>query len=388
MLVALVGAGCAALPWRSALAKKVGASQMPVGELRTRVRALAPRFLGQLELMTDEAARQTNDPRLRLALVDFKINAVQQMELALFQPDPVAALVDTWALLVQLDDRTRAPSEANTLAPSHFVGAHAHLMEMQGEVEDLWRTITGASDLAPARASVAKWAAANPLNETVTARPSTAALLSTLTTDGGVRLSSLAGELSEDVRDLTARVDLLGGYVPKAARWQAEYLLRESLMDRSLLASSGMDFSGMLRSLDQLSGTAADLPGLVDQQRIAAFQSIDQQRLEVQEFVSQQRLEAQAFVEQQRTAMTADLRQERLATVQDVERLTNDSIDRTFNRATTLLDRLLRRLLVALGLLVLALLVAVILVVRAMRPHPETPTPGGRRRAPGPPAEV
>jgi hypothetical protein len=332
--------------------------------------------MGELELASDDMARNTQDPKGRLAALTFKMNAVPQMQLALFQRDPVAALVDTWALLVQLDNRTVELMQKQTpLTPEQLSLARARFLQMEGEVEALWRTITGQPDISAAQATVEKWAKENPLDDTLVTRKSTAALLSSLTSSGGLNLAGAAGQLVEDTHDLTTRIDLLSGTLPKSARWQAEYMLRDSLMDPTLLKSTGVDMAGLVRSVDQVGGAVSDLPQLLSSERRAVLADIDRQRGLTQQ-----------FIDEQRQAVSADLRAERLAATQDLDRMTDAWIDRSFDRATALMDRLMLRLVLAAVILGLALMVATLLVIRALRPHGEVPGPG--RRVPSHPAEV
>src|SRR5262249_26331805 len=95
---------------------------MTTAELRIRVRALAGRFSGVLEALADDLSRRAADPAARLSLTRLKINGIPAIQAALFEPDPIAALLDTWVLLVQLDDaiaKTEALQEDDLRARAH-----------------------------------------------------------------------------------------------------------------------------------------------------------------------------------------------------------------------------------------------------------------------------
>src|SRR5262252_103883 len=100
----LVASACAASPPKSKLQQAVSQGRMSPDELRIRVRALAGPFSGQIEAFADEIARRSPDPQTRFAVTRFKINAIPALQSTLFEPDPVAALIDSWVLLAQLED--------------------------------------------------------------------------------------------------------------------------------------------------------------------------------------------------------------------------------------------------------------------------------------------
>src|SRR5262245_58400053 len=102
-LVAGALAGCGTAKPQSRLFTAVAQSGMSLDELRIRVRTFGSRFSGEMEAVADDIARQTTDTRIRLAMVSFKINGIPAIQAALFEPDPVAALLDAWVLLVQIE---------------------------------------------------------------------------------------------------------------------------------------------------------------------------------------------------------------------------------------------------------------------------------------------
>ena len=215
----LLLAACITTPRRSPLQKEIGATGIPASELRVRVRALAPRFIGELELLADEVIAGSEDPRVRADMAEFKINAVTQMQRALFLSDPMGALVDTWVLIEQLDGwlQQRAPV------------SRAHFEAMEAELEEIWRELTAREDLAGAPALIRDWAEQHPLDSLVT-RESTIELGLDITHQAGIKWApAVAGQLVEETQDIIARVDLLAALLPKQGRWTAEAFVYRDL---------------------------------------------------------------------------------------------------------------------------------------------------------------
>ncbi|MFP2901785.1 chemotaxis protein, partial [Corallococcus sp. 4LFB] len=228
VLFAALCGGCASLePQRSELATRVGRSDLSVAVMRTRVRDLARRFSGLIEALADDLAARSGSPSVAAAMLRFKANAVPAVQSSLFKPDPVAALIDTWVLLAQLEEAL--PRSAAGASPELVARAHDSLVALESQLEAEWREVTGREDVTGARDQVHAWAAEHPLTGPLVTRESTTALLASLTDVTGGGLRSTAAGLVEDTRDLTARVDLYATSLPRQARWQAELVATGAL---------------------------------------------------------------------------------------------------------------------------------------------------------------
>jgi hypothetical protein len=307
-LMALGASGCAIAPQSSRLQQKVEAARRNPDELRIEVRALAARFSGLLETMTEEmAAARPADARLRGSMTRLRANSVPAMQSALFKPDPVAALIDAWVLLAQLDALVIATVDQEPLRGI----ARRRIGVMETEVERIWGDLAGADEVAPARQRVYAFANAHPPENDLVGRQSTAALLAPLVARGRDRPLATASTLVREMQDLTARLDVQTTYLPRQARWQAQTLMLDALNDPSL--------------------------------RRAASE------------VTAQIAETKAFVSSERQALVDHLRGES---------------DHAFDRATVLIDRIFVRLLLLVALMIAGGLLALQLVLSARRRRP------------------
>ncbi|MGA9525812.1 MAG: hypothetical protein WBV82_30415 [Myxococcaceae bacterium] len=225
----LLQAACLTTPKQTPLQKRLGPSVLTASELRVRVRDLSPRFAGVLELMAAEVAQSATDADTRAQVTEFKINAVPQMHLALFRPDPVAALVDAWALVAQTEQFVARLETDGVVTERTAEIARRRLAGLEGELEGLWSTVVGQEDVSRPRELVHQWAAENPI-EFMATRVSTVELLAKVTSGSGLKsLRAAPGQLFESMQDLVARLDYLVAVLPKEARWQAELLIERDL---------------------------------------------------------------------------------------------------------------------------------------------------------------
>lgn len=303
---------------KSPLQETLGGTKMTAAALRERVRALALPFSGQLETAADELAAIATTNEEHRQLLQFKINAIPQMQAALFRTDPVAALVDAWALTLQLQTALDRIDPDDAFPP----GVRATFEDMEGQLRSLWQQMTGREDVSGAREMVTRWADAHPL-ESLAVRPTTQDLLADLTTRARVSPMQAAGELLETTQDALDRLDVQTAFLPKQARWQAELLMRQLLADPQLVGG-GIDTEGLLANMNAALVTAASAPRWTEAELGIAMRTLREERLALQAFVAEER--AAAFAQ-------ADAAGERL-------------IDRAFLRTDALVDRILLRLLV------------------------------------------
>ncbi len=116
-------------------------------QLRLRVRSLVGPMTGRMESAADEIAASTASQTVRLAALEWKIEAVPAMRDSLFQPDPYVALVDAWVLLYQMSDYfERGPGKTR-------LGRRAHWQPRRAERQ---RTILREWPLRPRRQAMCR----------------------------------------------------------------------------------------------------------------------------------------------------------------------------------------------------------------------------------------
>lgn len=340
---------------RSALYDRVGKSKMSVGALRIRVRDMARRFPGVLELTADEISARSQSPEVRDAMVRFKSNAVTTMQGALLQPDPVAALIDAWALLAQLEQFL--PKSVAGRSPELMDIARHSLGMLESEVEVLWRELSGREDVSHLNQLVHAWAAEHPLTGSLITRESTVPLLAAFTDRSGVGLLGSAAALLADTQDLVTRVDLYAGTLPRQARWQAELAVQDMVEGAPVLTSAMTEMGRTVDVLVRLGALADGTPRWATGEREA-----------LQGFISSERLAVLEAVRGERLAVLDALHAERVQAMQQVDTMGQGWMDHAFDRAEALVDHIFLWLLGLTALVVVGALGAVALLRRGRRP--------------------
>jgi hypothetical protein len=99
LLLVVVVTSCVASSPRQTKLMKSTEMTISAAALRVQVRSLADRFSGLMEEAGEAVLTTDSDPRRRRNALLWLTNGIPAMQQALFQPDPLAALVDAWFLV-------------------------------------------------------------------------------------------------------------------------------------------------------------------------------------------------------------------------------------------------------------------------------------------------
>ena len=213
-------------------------------QLRVQVRSLAGRFSGLMEQAGNGVLERTNDPAMKRRALLWLTNGIPAMQQALFQPDPLAALIDTQFLIAQMRIYFEDLS-AHDLPPEKRKIAIRILDEMESDIEVIVDNAGPDTDYEAGRALIYESAEDNPTDSRFTARRGTAAMMAEFTARAGGGALKSIGSITETVEDLVARIDLNAEYLPKFARWQAQLLILDDI-------KGDEDYEAVISAVEQL----------------------------------------------------------------------------------------------------------------------------------------
>jgi hypothetical protein len=363
LLHASLLSGCATTQPQSELYDKVAHGKMSFGTLRVIMRDCARRFPAVLEGAATALREGPTTPEQRRALIEFKANGVPLVQSVLLQPDPVAALLDGWALLYQLRDYLAHSMVDQGRRPETIRTVEG----LADELARLWMEVTGRPNVTPERARIEAWARAHPLRGSLLTRDSTAPLLASLLGRDEQSVMNAAGSALESVQDAIARADLYAVTLPRQARWQAEAVVQDlttSPQVERTVASLNQALERALDLAEPLSQLAGDTDAMLTRERVAVLAHFDRERVALE-----------GFVRDERRAISADLASERDATLRQADGIAHGIVDQVFAR----LERVLLRVAVAvLALIVVAAFFGWLLLWRGRRRLVLEPSPGSR----------
>jgi hypothetical protein len=294
-------------------AKNVEASAEEIG---ARNQSLLAIYSSEIENAADRIIRESPSPQAHREALVWKTEAIPVLQASLLNTDPLVAVVDTWAFIVQMQEYMQRPATASRLGDFQGVPVDT-TRHMEAEMEKLVITAAPSADIDHLRGRIEAWAAAHPMQGGLSGRTSLDADLIRRTYKQDLGALATLKALQENLGDITARLDSYNAYLPKQARWQAELLVTDFSRNPKLTAAAS-DFTVLSHAMSTASNNLDQMPKMAARAREVALSDVDHQRVAAQDFLAQQREKAFDDLAQQRIAAIADLRGERLAATADL----------------------------------------------------------------------
>lgn len=285
-------------------------------ELSSQNQSLLGIYCAEIEAAADKIISDSPSIAAQRQALTWKAEAIPAIQASLLNPDPLAAVLDTWVFLFQMRTYMDRPSIKDAFGEFYPV-VTATISHMDTEMEQLIRTAAPAANIADLHAKVYAWATDRPIRAGLAGRQSVDPELIRIAGKAGMGMGAVLENIEERLGDITARLDVYNVYLPKQARWQAELLLSDISQDPQVEAAKS--------NLASLSGTLANtasrmdqLPEFMNQARVAMRSDVNEQRLGAQDFLRNERLETLDALHRERVDTVAELRNERLAATEDI----------------------------------------------------------------------
>jgi len=271
--------------------------QITPAELQIKVRALADPFSGAIEEVVEELSATDDDPEFRMRLLMWQINVVNAFQKACFQPRPLAALFDTWALVEQLriyvetGPGSTFPLDARQIVLNAIGGMETELLKIATETGGQ----EGAED---AQRSIREWAEGNPIDRFVV-RASTESELAQWTARGNMGAMATVKSLGASLDDVMARLDLYSEYIPKQAAWHAE-LVAGRLVEPSRFEQAFDDLDLTATAFDRIALSLERYPYVVADERQIVLEMLQDERAIILDQILNRFAEMQIFINEER----------------------------------------------------------------------------------------
>jgi hypothetical protein len=329
---------------RAAVSVAVNANQA-----RLRMRSLVGPMCGEIERTADQIAAGTSDPAVRRASLRWKMDAVPALSSALFQPEPMTAVLDSWVLFNQMADFFETGAGKDQLGDSAPVAVEAS-RRLEQEIADVFAAMTVSHDVSRVRAFAKSWAAGHPIRYAIRDRET--ALGRALERDVPASWSTgeAVAEITTSVDDLNRKLDVYNEHVFRQARWEAELLASDlkladmpPLAERSVQSAESLAaaFDRIAPSFERLAAVAETTPAFVASERKTTIDGLGLELTRMIAFLAQERIAALKQVTEERIAaidtITKAATTERNAFERDIERVGVQLVDHAIWRLAQLL---------------------------------------------------
>ncbi|MEM7137642.1 MAG: hypothetical protein AAF500_13735 [Myxococcota bacterium] len=344
VLLALVA--CGGGPQRPGLMDTFVRRDVSVTQLRATDYEFASRFGQLVTKCANEILEQDIDEEtLRRALM-WRLYAAPQARTAAFNQDPLAGLIELWALAGQ-------QAEYFTQGDGHMFFGEPYpcvertALQLYAEAEAITENVLEPREFASMKARVDRWVDEHPIEGALFVRPTAQAGLAALVgrdIEGGLKA---VGSMEETLRDLNDRIAILSVQLPTEARWQADYLVRELFAEH--VAGSAKSVVDTLRPISLLP------------ERIQS--TISEQTTRLLAGITREREAVFAAFEVERDLFVEALDRERVSLFESVDTEIDETLEQLEEVGLGLIDHFFERLigvLIAMGIFVFILVAIVV----------------------------
>lgn len=322
----------------------------------------AARAIFAVEKTADEIAAGTDDPRIQLNTLRWKVAVASASDRAASQMAPTLGLLDTWALAVQMREYLDG-GQGSSLFGQQQPSAVRVATDLAKEAEDMARSVGPPQEFQRELRFVHSYAIAHPIESLDFARASVVVLWAQ-ETGSATKLVDTLGTVPEAMAQTGDMMRMYSDTIPSQMLWRAQLAAQKS-------GISGKDVQTALQRLDErlarLSAMADATPDLVNGVVQDVRKRVDSSWVEMLETVRNERVALAATVSKEREAAMKDVDAERQALAADAARIASQVISDTGTEVRRLVREALS-LIIVLAIVILGLpFMAGYLVGRARR---------------------
>ena len=206
----------------------LSATPLPAAEVTGRIQArlYADALARRIEAAADQMAARATDPAVKAACVRWKLGVLEAAQAAALRPSAQLAVVDLWALSLQLTAFVES-REGRTAFGAEQAVARAAIASLAQEAEAFAARVFDARSLAVYRPLVTEWAQRHPVQAPTMQRASIALdwLYAAYPLDG---VPHTFGSLSDVATETFAHASTRLVRLPRALQWRSEASLIEN----------------------------------------------------------------------------------------------------------------------------------------------------------------
>jgi hypothetical protein len=326
-------------------------------QIRLRIRALVEPYSGSIVETADRIRAGTTNRAIRREALLWKIEAVPALREALFRPNPLVAIGDTWVLIWQMTDYFEKGRGKLALGAASPIAA-ATCRYLEGELAGVAASITRSGDVSNVRNFTMQWAAEHPIRHSIAARESTLSRALEREIQETFTAQEMVINIAAKLDDLSHRIDIFSAQLFDQSRWQAELfamdLAEDYQMERALplaenAVQSGADaikaLNRIIPPLEAALETVNAAPATFAEERKTAIEILQQELTRTIQFAQMERIAALEHLTKERvaalTALHDYIREERRALMGEMKELCQEVVDHVLVRTAQMVAAIL-----------------------------------------------
>ena len=297
-------------------------------ELHIRMQELSVFCAGIIEKHGDEIIARTNEPSIKRNALLWKMNSIPALYKAFYNPKPLIAMLDSWALSLQMKQFFKSEEGQKAFGNWHIYGWDAAVL-IEAKMVELAKLMNSNGDISSPENFIRFWSDNHPIQIPFFVRESMVPILSSNTGEKALSGFQAAAKIPYQLDDITNRLTVYGDHLPKQARWQAELLLSDLGMHEKIEILI-TELTTATQVLQQVGGVVEKSPdiiaderravlGVFRKERLETLSAVNKQRIETLDTINQQRIETLDFLAREKTAIIDALENERKIVIEVLE---------------------------------------------------------------------
>jgi hypothetical protein len=212
---------CSSSPKMTPLMEYAGVTETTTAELRIRMHEFAVRYPVIIEEAAYKIVSGTEDPQVLKKALLWKIYAIPAYNKAMFRVDPFAALIDTWAVTVQMRDYFESGPGAGSFGDLQHHALDA-TQGMENELIYIATRALGEDGVKEAKEDIYAWAREHPIQSHFFVRDSVIPLVAHVMAGSNRGWIEDFESLQENLQELRLRLTIYTDFIPRQVMWQLE----------------------------------------------------------------------------------------------------------------------------------------------------------------------
>jgi hypothetical protein len=326
-------------------------------QIRLRIRALVAPYSGSIVESADRIRAGTTNRAIRREALLWKVEAVPALREALFRPNPLVAIGDTWVLIWQMTDYFEKGRGKQALGAASPIAA-ATCRYLESEFAGVAASITHSGDVSHVRNFTMQWAAEHPIRHSIAARESTLSRVLEREFQESFTAQEIVLDVAVMLDDLSHRIDIFSAQLFDQSRWQVELfamdLGEDYQMERALpLAENAVQAAAdtvkalnrIVPSLETALGTVNAAPDIIAKERGEVIEILQQELTRTIQFAQMERIAALEHLTKERVAALTTLHEyiikERRALAGEMKEIGREVVDHALMRTAQMLASIL-----------------------------------------------
>ena len=336
--------GCGSVSRESVLMQNIEDAKMNSMELGIRINEAGSRYSLEIENSADKIIAATKDAGIKKNALLWKLYGIPALLKSVSIQDPLASGTDIYVLIAQMRQFFENGNGKDLFGKHQQIAVDA-VKRMEKEFFNIASEFRDSA--VTTKSNIDEWVKNHHIEDIRFNRISTVTAAAKELSQKKSGLTSSVGDMVTSINNLQDKLTLYADFIPKQARWQAEYMMYELIPD-SLNKDVFGKINSLTGSIESIGGFIENSPGLISSVRQKIMQDINIQRIATLELLQEERKTILEAVTSERIKTLNEINRQRVETLNGMNKLAGNTVTSSGIMLIDVADKILIRLVILL----------------------------------------